>query len=275
MTQTGVDLAGIFQAVTQSLSENQQSLDQADAINQDHGTNMVQTFQTITRALENQKGNSDHAALTYAAQKLSESATSGSGRMYAENLTRAAGQVQGQKVDMQGAMQILQTLIGSGQGGQNTNAQAAGGDLFGSLLGGLTGAGTPAEETPAAASGDLFSALLGSMGGQEPSAQPVGTAGGGDILGAILGGLSGSEGASESAQQSGGLGLQNLVSAGLAYMQARQQGQDNMQALVQAFVTGSGMGNTIHRNQSTQIVVQSFLQALRAVTGSSHAAASK
>ncbi len=35
---------------------------------------------------------------------------------------------------------------------------------------------------------------------------------------------------------------------------------------MQAFMAGSGMGNTNHRQQSTQLVVNSFLQALGGLT---------
>ena len=48
----------------------------------------------------------------------------------------------------------------------------------------------------------------------------------------------------------------------MAFMQARQSGGNTMTALVQAFMAASGMGNSAGRQQSTQIVVNSFLQAL-------------
>ena len=38
------DLASVFQKVTQDLVKNQQSLNQADGYNQNHGSNMVRTF---------------------------------------------------------------------------------------------------------------------------------------------------------------------------------------------------------------------------------------
>jgi hypothetical protein len=53
----------------------------------------------------------------------------------------------------------------------------------------------------------------------------------------------------------------------MAFMQAKQSGGSNVQALVQAFMAGSGMGNTTHREQSTQLVVNSFLQALGGLSG--------
>ena len=97
MPQSSVDLANIFQSVTQALAENQQALNQADEYNQDHGTNMVQTFQTITNALEQKKGSSASTALNYAAKQLSKKTTSGSGQLYAQNLAQAAGQFKGKK----------------------------------------------------------------------------------------------------------------------------------------------------------------------------------
>jgi hypothetical protein len=240
MPQNRVDLVNIFQSVTRALVENQQNLDQADTYNQDHGSNMVQTFQTITNALEQKKGSSDSAALAYAAKSLSKRSASSSGKLYAQNLNLAAAQFKGKKVDEQGAMELLQTLIGSSQAGQPASSQPAGGDMLGALLGGLTGSTAPAQQN-APAAGD-------------------------DMLGMLLGGLTGAGGSQNQQQtqpgQQGELGLQNLLAGGLAYLQAKQSGQGNMQALIQAFAAGSGMGNSTHRTESTQVVIQAFLQAL-------------
>jgi hypothetical protein len=49
-------------------------------------------------------------------------------------------------------------------------------------------------------------------------------------------------------------------------MQAKQGGGTNAAALLQAVLAGSGMGNTNHRAQSTQLVVNSFMQALGALS---------
>jgi hypothetical protein len=321
MAETNVDLASLFQSVTQTLAENQQTLNQADDRNQDHGTNMVQTFQTITEALEKKKGNSASAALSYAAQTLSKSTNSGSGQLYAQNLTRAAAQLKGQKIDPQGALQLLQTLIGSGQapaqgtsaaggadmlgsllggigggqapaqgasaaggadmlgsllgamGGEQGSAQGAsaagGADMLGSLLGAMGGGQAPAQGASAAGGADMLGALLGSLGGEQAPAQGASAAGGADMLGALLGGLGGqapAQGASAAGAQ-GGPDLTNLLSAGMAFLQAKQSGGSTGQALIRAFMAGSGMGNTTHRTQSTQLVVNSFLQALGGMTG--------
>lgn len=269
MPQSSVDLVNIFQSVTQALAENQQALNQADEYNRDHGTNMVQTFQTITSALEKKEGSSPSAALNYAAKQLSMNTASGSGQLYAKNLAQAAGQFKGKQMDSTGAVQLLQMLIGGGQAASSPS-QSSGGDLLGALLGGSAGGGVQ-QQAPQAGD-DLLGALLGGLAGGGSQQQQAPQAGG-DMLGALLGGLAGggsagggSAGASGGGLQDG-LGLDDLLNAGLAYFQAKQSGGSNMQALVQALLAGSGMGNSVHRNQSTQIVVNSFLQALSSLGG--------
>ncbi len=116
MAKNNLDLIPIFQAVTQALTANQQSLNQADGYNQNHGTNMVQTFHTITNALEQKQGKTAGTGLSYAARQLAKNTTSTSGQLYAQNLSQAATQLKGKKVDAQTALSLLQMLIGSGTG---------------------------------------------------------------------------------------------------------------------------------------------------------------
>jgi len=238
MPQDNLDLAKIFQVVTQSLAANQASLNQSDTGNQDHGDNMVQTFQTITQALQKKKAAPGNEALKYAAAQVLKTTSSGSGKMYAQNLANAASQLKGKNIDAQGAVQLLQTLIGSSQPPQPAAPQNTGGDMLGALLGGLTGGQT--------------------------SEQPSGSAGG-DMLGALLGGLTGSNNTPSQGLQDG-LDAGDLLNAGMAFLSAKQSGGNNMQALSQAFMAGSGMGNAAHRAQSTQIVVNSFLKGLSSLT---------
>lgn len=262
MAQSSIDLAGLFGTVTQALAQNQQNLNQADDYNSDHGDNMVRTFETITGALQKKQGSSASTALSYAAKQLSKSSTSGSGKLYAQNLNQAAAQFKGKQIDQRGALDLLQTLIGGGQapaqGGSaaqsaQTQAPAQGGidDLLGALLGGQT--------QPQAASQGGMEDLLGAlMGGGQVQSQPASQGGAGDLLGALLGGgQTSSQGNSQS-----GLDLGDLLTGAMAFMQARQSGGNTMTALVQAFMAASGMGNSAGRQQSTQIVVNSFLQAL-------------
>lgn len=289
------NLPQIFQSVTKALVENQQSLDQSDTYNQNHGSNMVQTFQTITDALEKKKGSSDGAALAYAAKTLARQANSGSSQLYAEHLGSAARQFKGKTVDDRGALQLLQTLIGGSQaasapasvqppttGGQEVSSDAllgallggaageqgasqgdssSGGDLLGTLLGGMTG-GQGASQGGSSSGGDLLSTLMGTSS-QGESGQS-GSSSAQELLGTLLGGMAGSGGGSQASGQQGQSEsmLPGLLSAGLAFLQAKQSGKDNFQSLVQAILAGSGMGDSKHRTQSTEVVVESYLNAL-------------
>jgi hypothetical protein len=240
MAQSSIDLAGLFGTVTQALAQNQQSLNQADDYNSDHGDNMVRTFETITGALQKKQGSSASTALAYAAKQLSKSSTSGSGKLYAQNLNQAAAQFKGKQIDQRGALDLLQTLIGGGQAPAQGGSAAQGAQPQAPAQGGMD---------------DLLGALLG--GGQAQS-QPASQGGAGDLLGALLGGgQTSSQGSGQS-----GLDLGDLLTGAMAFMQARQSGGNTMTALVQAFMAASGMGNSAGRQQSTQIVVNSFLQAL-------------
>jgi len=258
MPQNRVDLANVFQTVTRDLAQNKQALNSADTFNQDHGDNMVQTFQTITAALEEKKGKSDSAALAYAAKKLSTGTHSSSGQLYAQGLAQAAAQFKGKQVDERGAMDLLQTLIGCGQA--QAGGQAAGGDMLGALLGGM--AGGQGQSNQQSAGGDMLGALLGGLAGGQSQPQSGGQAAGGDMLGALLGGLAGGGSSQPGGGLADGLDVGDLLTAGMGYLQAKQQGGSNMQALLQAFMAVSGMGNSPHRQQSTGLVVNSFLQAL-------------
>jgi len=288
---SNVNLASLFQAVTRDLVKNQQSLNQADGYNQDHGDNMVQTFQTITKAVKQKqkRGGSDSEAMSFAARKLTKSTTSASAQLYAQGLSKAAAQFQGKQIDERSGMQLLQTLIGGGQtppqnqqaagsgdmlgallggltGGTGTQpqqgGQAAGGDMLGALLGGLTGdTGTQPQQGGQAAGGDMLGALLGGMtGGTATQPQQSGQAAGGDMLSTLLGGLTG--GGSSGAGLQDGLDLGDLLNVGMAYMQFKKQGSSSLDALVKAFMQMSGMGNSTDRTQSTELVVSSFLKAL-------------
>jgi hypothetical protein len=53
----------------------------------------------------------------------------------------------------------------------------------------------------------------------------------------------------------------------MAFFQAKQRGEGNLNAIVSAFSAASGMGSQPHRQQSTQLVADTFLQALSRQAG--------
>jgi len=248
MTEQNVDLVRVFSQVSRTLSNNQETLNQADTYNHDHGDHMVDTFKTITNAMKAKKGSNASDMLNYAAQKLSQNANNGSAQLYSQGLQKAAQQFQGQNVDTKSALSLLQTILSAG--GQPAPQQPAQpssgmGDLLGSLLG-----GSQTSSPQSSGMGDLLGSLLG--GGQStPQQGSQQTAAGGDLFGSLLGGLTGSSQQQSGGGLSDGLDMGDLVTAGMAYFQAKQQGKTNMNSLIEAFVAASGMGSSAHRQQST------------------------
>ena len=71
-----VDLISVFKAVTETLQKYQTNLNKADTYNHDHGDNMVQTFETSTKAAAKSKAKTPATQLAAASRCLSKS-TSG------------------------------------------------------------------------------------------------------------------------------------------------------------------------------------------------------
>ena len=264
--QKGLNLASLFGSVTDSLSAQKETLNNADTYNHDHGDNMVQVFNVITQAMQARKNASPADQLLYASQLLRQQ-TSGSAQVYAQGLAQASEEFKGQKqVTPNNAINLIQALMGGGQA-STAPTQSGMGNLLGSLLGG----GTTASQQSQGGMGDLLGSLLGG-GSTTPqqtqgnlSAQPQG--GIGDLLGSLLGGNSSTQTQSQGQQASSGLDVGDLLNAGMSFMNAKNQGQSSLQALVGALVGSSAMGNSPHRSQSGALVANSLLQAIGKLTG--------
>ena len=109
------------------------------------------------------------------------------------------------------------------------------------LLQALLGGGQ--QSMPRETSAELLGSLLG--GGQQSSQ-------GSDVLEALLGGKG----------KQSGLDVGTILNAGMAFMNAKQQGQDNVQAALTALMSTGPMAQKPHRQQSGQLVANALLQAL-------------
>jgi hypothetical protein len=153
MTESRLDLAKLFSAVTDALSENQDSLNEADRYNSNHGDNMVAIFDTITKAVSKKKKADAGEAFSYASQMVKEKHSSGSSQAYAQALAQAAETFKSKQVTPDNAFALIQALLGGG-------APAAAGssrDDLGTLLSGLAG-GQQATSGEGFDVGDLLSA---------------------------------------------------------------------------------------------------------------------
>lgn len=226
-----INLVNLFKTVAGTLSEQKDTLNQADTYNHDHGDNMVEIFTVISQAMQAKRTASPADQLEYASQLLRQK-QSGSAQVYAQGLAQASRQFQGQKqVTPDNALTLIQTLLG---GGQEPTAQ------------------------PQAGMGDLIGSLLG--GGTSSSQQTAG--GAGDLIGALLGGAGASQSPPQGQTTDSSIDLGDLLNAGMAFMNTKSQGGNNAQALVNALLSGSAMGNSAHRSQSGALVANTLLQAI-------------
>ena len=231
MEQKSIDLASLFQTVTGTLAKNKKKLNAADTENHDHGDNMVDTFEVITQAMK-EKADADPAdQLAYASQLLRQR-KSGSAQVYASGLDEAAKEFQGQQVTPNNAMTLIQALMGGGQPTQQAQQQQSGGGL-----------------------GNILGSLLG--GGQQQDQQQQ-SGGLGNVLGSLLGG--GQQQQTQSQDQ--GLDLGDLLQAGMSFMNTKQRGGSNLEAIVNAVVSGSAMSNSSHRSQSGSLVANTIMQTI-------------
>ena len=109
-----IDLGKLFQTVMGTLAKNKESLNNADTNNHDHGDNMVNTFELITRAMKEKKDANPSDQLAYASEILGQQ-KSGSAQLYAKGLSQASQQFQGQQVTSDNATILIQTLLGVGE----------------------------------------------------------------------------------------------------------------------------------------------------------------
>jgi hypothetical protein len=226
-----INLAKLFKTVAGTLAEQKTTLNQADTYNHDHGDNMVDIFNVMAQAMQTKKSASPADQMAYASQLLRQK-QSGSAQVYAQGLSQASREFQGtKKVTPDNAITLIQALMGGGQA-STTPTQSGMGDLLGSLLGGGT---LPQQQTQA---------------------------GTGDLLGMLLGGAGTPQAGQQTQQPGAGIDVGDLVNAGMSFMNTKAQGGSTLEALVNALVTNSAMGNSPHRSQSGTLVANALLQAI-------------
>ncbi len=213
MPTTSADLPTLFNRVARTLKENQESLNEADSYNHDHGTNMVKNFQVITKAVKEKKDEPPAAQLAHASQVLSQKARSGSAQLYAQGLAQAAQQMEGQRaITPENAMSLVQALLGGPAGGASADFAGWEAGKAPSLRQPQGGEGRvqpaapvrqPSQPASAGSAGadpmaELMSALLsGAAGGQGQRPQAAGNAGVdpmAELMSALLSGAAGGQG---------------------------------------------------------------------------------
>jgi hypothetical protein len=153
-----LDLSAIFSTVTEQLSQNKDSLNEADGYNHDHGDHMIQIFDVIKNAVAKKKDKPVAEQLEYASQAVTEKADSGSGKLYAEGLANAAKQFTGNELNAGNIGTLVQSLMGAEKPQEAKQPEKSKG-FFGSLLSGLTGKSqTESSQDKGLGMDDLFRA---------------------------------------------------------------------------------------------------------------------
>ncbi len=94
----------------------------------------------------------------------------------------------------------------------------------------------------------LLPLLQTMLGGGEASVPQ----GAGGLLDSLAGSIGGED----------GLDLGDILSAGAAFMESKESGDSNLEAAMDAVISGSKMGETPHRAQSSKLVADVLLQTL-------------
>jgi hypothetical protein len=122
---------------------------------------------------------------------------------------------------------------------------------------------------------ELITTLL--SGGQAPQA-PV-TPQGTDLISALLGSFAGDEGASARSSKSQKdepvIDAEDLMRGGMAYMSAQQRGASGSEAIMDAIISGSPLGESPQRAQSAKLIGGALLTAVTAYAASKSKSASK
>ena len=143
-------------------------MNEADSINHDHGDHMVENFKLISEALGQKKGSTPSEQLAFASEKLSQSATTGSAKVYSEGLTRAANQLQGQStVTADNALSLVQSLLGGASAGPSALPGTRGITRRGASLGSLLTAGSAFMQAKQAGDSPVAALLKAVMAGSQ------------------------------------------------------------------------------------------------------------
>lgn len=235
MSGNNLDLAQIFTLVANNLAQNQSALNQADTANHDHGDNIVQIFNTISKTVQSHKNEPVAQQLAYAGKTLG-TMQSGSAQIYAKGLMQASKQFKGKTLDQNTLPILLQALMG---GGAPVPKKAAnpGMDMLGQLLGGMSGGGGGGVNLSDGVDMNDILSLGGSLlGGQQQS-------GGGVNL-------------------SDGIDMNDILSLGGSLLGGQQQRSSSpLESIIGSFLGNSAVGSG-YRAQSGQIIIQTILQLL-------------
>ncbi len=138
-----LDLSTLFSSVTQALTQKQDSLNESDTYNHDHGDHMVEIFGLIQSAVSKKSDLPVADQLSYASKQVEKKAESGSGKLYAEGLANAARSFVGNELTPETVGVLVNSLLSVEK---PEEIQENGSGMLGGLLSSLTGDSSNSED---------------------------------------------------------------------------------------------------------------------------------
>ncbi len=153
------DLSALFKSVTDQLTGQKDSLNEADTYNHDHGDHMVNIFDLVQKAVSKKNDKPVAEQLQYASKVVEEEAHSGSAKLYSQGLASAATNFSGERLNQDTIGLLVKSLLNAEKPQEKPKPTSSGG-LLGSLLSGLTGQSTASQEDQGLGVDDLIKAGL-------------------------------------------------------------------------------------------------------------------
>jgi hypothetical protein len=138
--ETSIDLARLFQTVSERLAEQREALNQADPANRDHGDHMVAIFQAAARAAV-EKDSDLVGSMEYAAELLRQQPDNGSAQVYARGLSQLAEQFRQRQIGLNELLAYLRSVLFKGNAAEKAGdgKPPRSGEILKALLAGLAG----------------------------------------------------------------------------------------------------------------------------------------
>lgn len=154
-----LDLSSLFKSVTDHLTDQKDSLNEADTYNHDHGDHMVNIFSLVQKAVSKKTDEPVADQLQYASKVVEEEAHSGSAKLYAQGLASAAKNFSSEDLNQDTIGLLVKSLLNAEKPQEQPKPKSSGGWL-GSLLSSLTGQSAASEEDQGLGMDDLITAGL-------------------------------------------------------------------------------------------------------------------
>jgi dihydroxyacetone kinase len=155
-----VDLATLFAVARDAIAAHQGEINDLDGYNGNHGDNMARNMQLVAEALQQRRDQPPAAALQYASQLLQSQGHGGTSPYYAQGLSQAAQQLQGQSsLTPDDALSVVQSLLGAIPSQGHPQQPQTGGSVLDQVLG-MSQAQTAQPQQTGSALGGLLRSLI-------------------------------------------------------------------------------------------------------------------